>query len=151
MKIIHINLYMKFGSNILKFPLTMIYTILKACQWKFIAMCQLINHLQSKQGVQNMSILNKDQENTIFWTCVIICMHNYNIMPSFCRPSHILNLLFGYSKYVTGFWKANHIVTLGLFHFIGPANGYTCTLHIHSAIIRFGWLVCFSRVNFPTM
>ena len=30
------------------------------------------------------------------------------------------------------------IVTLGLFHFIGPANGYTCTLHIHSAITRLG-------------
>ena len=29
-----------------------------------------------------------------------------------------------------------------------PANGYTCTLHIHSAITRLGWLVCFSRVSF---
>ena len=38
--------------------------------------------------------------------------------------------------YVTGFWKTDQIVTLGLFHFIGPANGYTCTLHIHSAITR---------------
>ena len=32
--------------------------------------------------------------------------------------------------YVTGFWKTDRIVTLGLFHFIGPANGYTHTLHI---------------------
>ena len=39
--------------------------------------------------------------------------------------------------YVTGFWKIEQSVTLGLFHFIGPANGYTCTLHIHSAITRF--------------
>ena len=31
---------------------------------------------------------------------------------------------------VTGFWKPNRIVTLGLIHFIGPGNGYTCTLHI---------------------
>ena len=46
---------------------------------------------------------------------------------------------------MTGFWITDQIVTLGLFHFIGPANGYTCTLHIHSAIIRLGWLVCFSR------
>ena len=52
-------------------------------------------------------------------------------------------------SFVTGFWKtANRIVTLGLFHFIGPANGYTCTLHIHSAINSLGWLVCFSRVSF---
>ena len=36
--------------------------------------------------------------------------------------------------YVTGFWKTDQIVTLGLFHFIGPANGYTCTLHTYSTI-----------------
>ena len=29
-------------------------------------------------------------------------------------------------------------VTLGLFHFIGPANAYTHTLHIRTAIIRLG-------------
>ena len=40
--------------------------------------------------------------------------------------------------HATGFWKTDQIVTLGLFHFIGPANGYTCTLHIHSTIIRLG-------------
>ena len=34
--------------------------------------------------------------------------------------------------YVTGFWKTDQIVTLGLFNFIGLANGYTRTLHIHS-------------------
>ena len=51
---------------------------------------------------------------------------------------------------VTGFWKTDQIVTLGLFHFIAPANGYTCTLHIHSAITRLGWLVCFSRASLPT-
>ena len=37
--------------------------------------------------------------------------------------------------YVTGFLKTDRIVTLGLLHFIGPANGYTCTLHIHNAIL----------------
>ena len=47
--------------------------------------------------------------------------------------------------YVTGFWKTDQLVTLGPFHFIGPANGYTHTLHIHSAITRLGGLVCFSR------
>ena len=46
------------------------------------------------------------------------------------------------------FWKTDWIVTLVLFHFTGPANGYTCTLHIHSAIPRLGWLVCFSRASF---
>ena len=50
--------------------------------------------------------------------------------------------------YVTGFWKTDQIVTLGLFHFIGPANDYTCTLHIHCAIARLGLLVCFSRASF---
>ena len=32
----------------------------------------------------------------------------------------------------------DQIVTLGLFHFIGPTNGYTRKLHIHSASIRLG-------------
>ena len=40
--------------------------------------------------------------------------------------------------HVTGFWKTDQSVTLGLFHFIDPANGYTHTLHINSAITRFG-------------
>ena len=40
--------------------------------------------------------------------------------------------------FVAGFRKTDRIVTLGLFRFIGPANGYTCTLHILSAIIRLG-------------
>ena len=62
-------------------------------------------------------------------------------------------LWFSYTKsfkdaYVTGFWKTDWIVTLGLFYFIGPANVYTYTLHIHSAITRLGWLVCFSRASF---
>ena len=51
-------------------------------------------------------------------------------------------------SYVTGFWKTDQIVTQDPFHFIGPANSYTCTLHIHSAIGRLGWLVCFSRASF---
>ena len=52
------------------------------------------------------------------------------------------------SLYVTGFWKTDQIVTLGLFQFISPANGYTCTLHMHSTITRLGLLVCFSTVSF---
>ena len=47
--------------------------------------------------------------------------------------------------YVTGLRKTDQIVTLGLFHFSGPANGHTRTLHILS---RLGGLVCFSRVSF---
>ena len=53
-----------------------------------------------------------------------------------------------WSPYVTGFWKTDRIVTLHLFHFIGPANGHTRTLHTHSAITRLGGLVCFSRASF---
>ena len=34
--------------------------------------------------------------------------------------------------------ETNQIVTLGLFHFIGLANGYTHTLPIYSAITRLG-------------
>ena len=49
---------------------------------------------------------------------------------------------------MTGLWRTDRIATLGLFHFIGPANGYTCTLHIHSEITRLGRLVCFYRANF---
>ena len=51
-----------------------------------------------------------------------------------CTHMHIYNV-YNY-VYVTGFWKTDRIVTLGLFHFIGPANGYTHTLHIHTVIIR---------------
>ena len=36
-------------------------------------------------------------------------------------------------KYVTGLCH-----TIGLFHFIGPANGYTRTLRIYSAITSLG-------------
>ena len=43
--------------------------------------------------------------------------------------------MYKYYTFVTGFWKTDQIVTLGQFHFIGAANGYTCALHIHSAII----------------
>ena len=34
--------------------------------------------------------------------------------------------------YVTGFWRTNQNVTLGLFHFIDPANSYTHALRTHS-------------------
>ena len=57
-----------------------------------------------------------------------------------CNPDNYI--------FVTGFWKTGRIVTLGLFHFIGPANSYTHTLPIHSAITRLSWLVCFSRASF---
>ena len=52
------------------------------------------------------------------------------------------------SLFVTGCWKTYQIVTLGLFHFIGPSNGYTCTLHMHNAITRLSGLVCFSTASF---
>ena len=41
--------------------------------------------------------------------------------------------------YVTGFWKTDQNITLDLFHFIGPANAYTHTLSIHSAITRLSY------------
>ena len=41
---------------------------------------------------------------------------------------------------VTGIWKTDQIVTLGLFHFIGPANGYICTLHIATQCQYQAWL-----------
>ena len=43
--------------------------------------------------------------------------------------------LFSYLRpsFVTGFWKTDQLVTLGLLRFIGPANCYTQTLPIHSA------------------
>ena len=36
--------------------------------------------------------------------------------------------------FVTGYWKTDQIVTLGLFHFIGPADSYTHTLPMHCCI-----------------
>ena len=52
---------------------------------------------------------------------------------------------------MTGFSKTYQIVTLGLFHFMGWANGYTCRLHIHSAITRLSWLAFFSRSSFANL
>ena len=72
--------------------------------------------------------------------CVSVCMHE--------DPCEWICIAIWVWAYVTVFWKTDRIVTLGPFHFIDPANGYTCTLHIHSAIIRLGWLVCFSKVSF---
>ena len=75
-----------------------------------------------------------------------LCMHVYN---PFCINHYaIMYNMNTLLIYVTGFWKTDWIATLGLFHYIGPANGYTCTLHIQSAITRLGWLVCFSRASF---
>ena len=33
--------------------------------------------------------------------------------------------LHNHYTFATGFWQTKQIVTLGLFHFTGPANGYT--------------------------
>ena len=59
------------------------------------------------------------------------------------------NILF-ISLNVTGFLKTDWTVAQGLFDFIGPGNGYTCTQlqYTYSAITRLGWLVCFSRARF---
>ena len=42
------------------------------------------------------------------------------------------------TAYVTGFWKTEQNVTLGLFDFTAPTDSYTHTLPIHSAITRLG-------------
>ena len=52
---------------------------------------------------------------------------------------------------MTGFWKTDRTVMLSIVYFIGPANGYTCALHIHSGITRLSQLVCFSRASFTTI
>ena len=62
------------------------------------------------------------------------------------QPASVSNILL--ISYVTGFWKTDWNVILGLFHFISPANSYTHTLSIHSAITRLSWLDCFSTVTF---
>ena len=40
-----------------------------------------------------------------------------------------------YIIYVTGYWKTDRNVTLGLFHFIGPADSHTHSLPMHCALI----------------
>ena len=93
-------------------------------------MCRYVR--ASGEGIPTSSV--------IFATCGI---HD----PGPCQVIYI-NFYIYIIIYVTGFWKTDQIITLGLFHYIGPANGYTCTLHIHSTIARLGGLVCFSRVCF---
>ena len=41
---------------------------------------------------------------------------------------YTMNYIITMKPYVTGYWKTNHNVTLGLLHFIGPANSYTHAL-----------------------
>ena len=56
----------------------------------------------------------------------------------------MIKLLNTQCAFVSGFWKTDHNVTLGLFHFIGPAYSYTHILPVHSGIISLTKLVCFS-------
>ena len=50
--------------------------------------------------------------------------------------------------FVTGFWKTDQTVTLGLFHFLAQViRSYTHTPLIHSTITRLGWLVYFSSLR----
>ena len=43
--------------------------------------------------------------------------------------------IIGWSLFVTGYWKTDHIVTLGQLQFIGPANSHTHALSMHHCII----------------
>ena len=70
------------------------------------------------------------------------CLHIHMLLET---KKHYVNSII---IIVTGFWKTDRILTLGLFHFTGTANGYTCTLHIHSANTSLGGLICFSRASF---
>ena len=65
------------------------------------------------------------------YVCMCVCMY-------VCKYAYMYICMYA-GMYVTGFWKANQIVTLGLFRFVVPANGYTHTLHIHSAVTRLGY------------
>ena len=63
----------------------------------------------------------------------------FNPILAIRSKSYIYTITYNFDEvFVTGFWKTDRIVTRVLFHFIGPANGYTCTLHIHSAITTLG-------------
>ena len=52
---------------------------------------------------------------------------------------------------VTGFWKTNQIVTLGLFHFIGSANGYTLVHYTYTVplLALVGWFASLEWVCWP--
>ena len=65
----------------------------------------------------------------VLYTRLIRCMSKCHGFTQLCRSKVY--------SYVTGFWKLTEL-SLGLFHFISSANGYTCTLHMHSAITRLG-------------
>ena len=81
------------------------------------------------------------------YSLFLLFSYHYLLFPfySFWGPSYvkILHMWLDFGKPTElSHWAMN------LFHFIGQANGHTCTLHIHSAIAGLGWLICFSRVNF---
>ena len=47
---------------------------------------------------------------------------------------HSETILNTWNNYVTGYWKTDHNVTLGLLLFIGPVNSHTHTLPVHCCI-----------------
>ena len=77
------------------------------------------------------------------YVCMYVCVYIYMYIIIIYNIIYIYVFMYIYVCmyiyiYVTGFWKTDRNVTLGLFHFIGPANAYTHTLHIRTAIIRLG-------------
>ena len=52
------------------------------------------------------------------------------------KSSFKISFIHIHSNIINWVLETDQIVTLGLFHFISPANGYTHTLHIHSAITK---------------
>ena len=50
---------------------------------------------------------------------------------------------------MTGFWKIDQTIMLGLFHFTAPANAYTHTLPIYS-VITSNWSAFLAQV-LPTL
>ena len=67
--------------------------------------------------------------------CISFVMYVYMYV---CLCSNMLRKSLLTITYLIGYWKTDQIVTLGLFHFIGPPNSHTHTLPIHSAITRLG-------------
>ena len=62
-----------------------------------------------------------------------VCPSNANLK-SF---PHYMNIAF---YIMTGFWKTNQIVTLGLLHFTGPDNSYVYSYTTHSQCDYQAWL-----------
>ena len=91
-------------------------------------MKKIADYGYNKTDSVNFVLLNSVCMCICMHVCMYVCMY---ISMYVCISATLI---------VTGFWKTNQIITLGLFHFICPDNSYTHILP-HSQCHYQAWLI----------